>query len=61
LAASGSQDPTWIKAFKENKDLHSEVAAIIYGIDPDKARDKPDFLKGKSYRDIAKTINFAIL
>lgn len=61
LAASGSQDPTWVTAFKEGKDLHSEVAALVFGIEVDKARDKPAFLQGKSYRDVAKMINFAIL
>lgn len=61
LAASGSQEPTWVDSFREGKDLHSEVAANIFGIKAEQAKDKPEFLKGKSYRDVAKTINFAIL
>lgn len=61
LAASGSKDDVWCNAFRQEKDLHSEVAAMVFRIDPDRAREKPDHLGGKSYRDVAKTINFAIL
>lgn len=70
LAAEGSKDPIWLKVFKDDGDLHSEVAAMIFGVDVDKTRDKPEFvyvgntkvyLRGKSVRDIAKTLNFGML
>lgn len=56
-----SQEPVWIEAFKNNKDLHSEVAAMVFDVPIDKVKDKPDFLRGKSYRDVAKTVNFALI
>jgi DNA polymerase I-like protein with 3'-5' exonuclease and polymerase domains len=61
LAAFGSKEPGWINPFIDGKDLHSEVAAMIFKIDPNKSTDTPEFLKGKSYRTVAKTINFALL
>lgn len=33
----------------------------MFGITDDLVRTKPDFLRGKSYRDAAKTINFGVL
>jgi len=60
LIAQGSQDPIWLKAFKEGKDVHGMVAALIFNIDISRVRNKPEFLRGKSYRDVAKTINFGL-
>jgi len=60
LIAEGSKDPTWIQAFKNGEDVHGKVASLVFDIDMDKVRDKPEFLRGKSYRDVAKTINFGL-
>lgn len=61
LCAEGSQEPLWVNAYKEGKDLHSEVASMVFNIPIENVKDKPDFLRGKSYRDAAKTINFGLL
>jgi len=61
VAAYGSQDELWVNTFKEGKDLHSEVCKMMFGITDDLVKTKPDFLRGKSYRDVAKTINFGVL
>jgi DNA polymerase-1 len=58
LCAEGSQEPLWLDAFNNGKDLHSEVAAMVFKVPLEQVRDKPDFLRGKSYRDAAKTVNF---
>ena len=60
LIAEGSKDPTWIQAFKNGEDVHGKVASLVFDIDMDKVKDKPEFLRGKSYRDVAKTINFGL-
>jgi DNA polymerase I-like protein with 3'-5' exonuclease and polymerase domains len=70
VAAQGSQDPVWIATFNEGRDLHAEVASMIFGIPVEQARDKPEYamvgttkvyLRGKSFRDVAKTLNFGML
>lgn len=61
LAACGSKDDLWLKTFKDGKDLHSEVCKLMFNITDDLVRTKPDFLRGKTYRDAAKTINFGVL
>ena len=61
VAAYGSQDDVWMNTFLEGKDLHSEVCKMMFGITDDLVKTKPDFLRGKSYRDVAKTINFGVL
>ncbi len=48
-----SQDPNMIKAFKEGKDIHTETAAKIFGVPPEKVT--------KEMRYKAKTANFAII
>jgi len=69
LIAEGSQDPIWLAAFNEGKDLHGAVAALVFGIPESEVKEKPEFvyagstlvyLRGKSPRDIAKTINFML-
>ena len=60
LIAEGSKDPALIKFFNDGGDVHSEVAAMVFKIAADKARETPDFLHGKSYRDVAKTISYAL-
>ncbi|MCL2264991.1 MAG: DNA polymerase I [Treponema sp.] len=48
-----SQDENLISAFKENKDVHSRTAALIFGI-------KEDDVSGEQRR-MAKTINFGVI
>ena len=61
LVAFVSQEPTWLDAFNTGKDLHSEVAASTFNIPIEQVREYPEFLRGKSYRDVAKTINFGLV
>ena len=61
VAACFSKDKVWLNTFLEGKDLHSEVCKMMFGITDDLVKTKPDFLRGKSYRDVAKTINFMAL
>ncbi len=61
IAACGSKDTMWLNTFKEGKDLHSEVCKMMFNITDDLVKTKPEFLRGKSYRDVAKTINFGVL
>lgn len=60
IAACGSQDELWLATFIEGKDLHSEVCKLMFGITDDLVKTKPDFLRGKTYRDAAKTLNFGL-
>ncbi len=61
IAAYGSKDELWLNTFLQGKDLHSEVCKLMFNITDDLVRTKPDFLRGKTYRDVAKTINFGVL
>lgn len=61
IAAAKSKDEVWMATFIEGKDLHSEVCKMMFHITDDLVRTKPAFLRGKSYRDAAKTINFGVL
>ena len=58
IAAFVSKEPVWIDAFINKRDLHGEVASMVFGVDVSEVKSKPDFLRGKSYRDVAKTVNF---
>lgn len=61
IAAGGSKDELWMNTFLKGKDLHSEVCKLMFNIDDSLVKTKPEFLRGKSYRDVAKTINFGVL
>jgi len=61
LTAFASGEKLWINAFKNNEDLHSNVAAMVFKVPLENVRDKPSFLRGKSYRDAAKTVNFGLV
>lgn len=61
LVAHGSKEPLWVDAFNKGEDLHSNIASMVFNVPLDKVKDKPDFLRGKSYRDVAKTINFGLV
>lgn len=58
LVAFISKEKVWMDAFNEGRDLHSEVASMVFGVPVSDVKNKPEFLRGKSYRDVAKTINF---
>jgi DNA polymerase-1 len=58
LIAEFSQDPVWVTAFREGKDLHSVLCAMTFDI-PITDVKKPFPLKPEmTYRDVQKTINF---
>lgn len=61
LTADGSQEPLWVDAFLNGEDLHSKVASMVFNVPLEDVRNKPDFLRGKSYRDAAKTVNFGLV
>lgn len=61
IAACFSKDEAWLSAIINDKDLHSEVAKLMFNIEDKDVRTCPEFLRGKSYRDIAKNINFMAL
>jgi len=61
MAAAYSKDEVWLNTFLTGGDLHAEVAKMMFSIDDDLVRSKPEFLRGKTYRDVAKTINFMAL
>lgn len=69
LIAQGSQDPLWLDAFNNGRDLHGELAALIFGIPLSEVKNKPEYvfvgqtkvyLREKSPRDVTKTINFML-
>lgn len=53
LAAAEAQDQLMIRAFQENKDLHTLTAMQIYGVGEDEVT--------KEQRQIAKSANFGLL
>ena len=61
VCAEGSKEPLWVDAFNNHKDLHSEVASLVFNIPLEEVKEKPEFLRGKSYRDVAKIINFGLI
>lgn len=61
IAACFSKDRVWLDTFINEKDLHGEVCKMMFGITDDLVKTYPEFLRGKSYRDVAKTINFMAL
>lgn len=64
-----SQDPLWVNTFNEGGDIHSIIASKVFNIEESKVKNYFEylfvgkvkvFLRGKSPRDIAKTINFML-
>jgi DNA polymerase-1 len=53
ILAHLSKDENLISAFKEDKDVHAQTAALIFGIDKDKVN--------SDQRRMAKTINFGVM
>jgi DNA polymerase I-like protein with 3'-5' exonuclease and polymerase domains len=58
--AEGSKDPVFIKTFQNGGDLHGEVAMKLFNVPFDKIKDPLTLLRGKTPRDVAKTINFGL-
>lgn len=61
ITTQGSKESVWIDALNNGRDIHAEVASMMFKVSVDKVREKPEFLRGKSYRDIAKNLNFGII
>jgi len=61
LTAHGSKEPLWVDAFNKGEDLHSNMASRIFNVPLQDVRNKPDFLRGKSYRDATKTLQFGLV
>lgn len=53
VMAGESQEPTLLTAFNEDRDVHTETAALMLGKDPSAVTEDD--------RDIGKTMNFALL
>jgi DNA polymerase I len=53
ILAHFSQDPTLLKAFQENIDIHRQTAAVVFGIHPE--------LVSPDMRRQAKVVNFGII
>ncbi len=53
VLAHMSQDPVLLRSFRENQDIHTNTAALIYGMDADKV--------SSDERRNAKTINFGLI
>ncbi len=53
VLAHMSEDPVLLQAFQQNMDIHTNTAAIIYGV-------APDLVTGDQRRN-AKTINFGLI
>lgn len=69
LIAEGSQDPVWLDCFNNGGDLHGRIAAMIFNMPEADVKGSPEFvyvgptkvyLRGKSPRDVTKTINFML-
>lgn len=60
LIAEGSKDPVWVSAFREGKDLHSELCALTFDIPLSDVKTPSKFKPDLKYRDIQKTLNFGL-
>lgn len=60
IIADQSQDPTWLDAFNNDKDLHSLLCALTFNIDIKDVKSPSSFNPTISWRDIQKTINFGL-
>jgi DNA polymerase-1 len=60
IIAEFSNDPVWIDAFKEGKDLHSVLCAMTFDIPIEDVKKETPFKKGVTYRDVQKTISFGL-
>ena len=60
IIAEFSKDPVWVNAFKEGKDLHSELCAMTFHIDINDVKTPTPFKPDIKYRDVQKTLNFGL-
>lgn len=60
IIAEFSQDPLWVNAFNEGKDLHSVLCAATFNIDIKDVKTPTPFKPDITYRDVQKTINFGL-
>jgi DNA polymerase-1 len=60
IIAEFSKDPVWVNAFKEGKDLHSELCAMTFNIDINDVKTPTPFKPDIKYRDVQKTLNFGL-
>jgi DNA polymerase-1 len=60
IIAEFSQDPVWVNAFKDGKDLHSELCAMTFNIDIKDVKTPTPFKPDIKYRDVQKTLNFGL-
>ena len=60
IIAEFSRDPVWVGAFKDGKDLHSELCAMTFGIDVKDVKSPTPFKPDIKYRDVQKTLNFGL-
>jgi len=61
LAAEISGEDSWINAFINGEDLHSNTAVKTFEIDISKVRDSFPGNPSMTYRDVAKSVNFGII
>lgn len=67
LTAHFSEDPIMLDAYSKNQDIHTRTACEMFDLSYDetiealKDDEHPYYKKFKSYRDVAKTINFGII
>lgn len=60
IIAEFSQDPIWVNAFLDGKDLHSELCAATFNIDIKDVKTATPFKPELKYRDVQKTIDFGL-
>lgn len=60
IIAEFSEDPIWVNAYKEGKDLHSELCAMTFDIPLSDVKKPSSFKPDLIYRDIQKTIDFGL-
>jgi len=60
IIAELSQDPLWVKAFKEGGDLHSILCAETFDISIEDVRNPFPPKPTMTYRDVQKTVNFGL-
>ncbi len=60
IIAEFSEDPIWVNAFLEDKDLHSELCAATFDISLADVKTYTPFKPDLKYRDVQKTIDFGL-
>jgi DNA polymerase I-like protein with 3'-5' exonuclease and polymerase domains len=58
IVAEFSQDETWLDVFRNNKDIHSELAAKTFKIDIKDVKNPTTFKPEVSYRSVQKIVTF---